>query len=252
MSEDLAQKKPFARFDSMEACTLEMGRLGHSSEDASQICGDIQTRAEKGLLLKAQPVALEVLSKADEDRIVVGGYASWDCIDDDGDIFTVDAQAKALERFFAQPPEYQLVTINHGKGALGEIKAAQPQRKFVSKAGASYFSHVNEVGTYLISEIRNDALASTQYVREKARRGELNGYSVNAIPLVKDKANPHRVLDMEYTAITITEKGVFRPRNPHTRDVEVLSKSSVETPRGNNVESSEDILAQYGFNKTKR
>jgi hypothetical protein len=264
--------KGFARFPDFASCTLEQTKLGHNIEDANKICGEIQMRAEKGLLMKAQPLALEVLSKADEDRIVVGGYASWDCVDDDGDIFTADAQSKALERFFAQAPEYQLVTINHGKGALGEIKAAQPQLKYINKAGEQYFSHVNEVGTYLLSEIRNDSLASTKYVREKARRGEYDGYSVNAIPLVKDPSNPHRVLDMEYTAITITEKGVFRPRNPHTRNVEVLSKGEdlavindegkfVPLPDADmniiNLEAEdkaaiEAILARYGFSKTKK
>lgn len=212
----------------MQACTLEMKRLGHSEDDCASICSQIRERAQKGALLKAQSEGLQVLSKADEEDIVVGGYASWDMVDDDGDTFTVDAQSKALERFFAQAPEYQLITIDHGRGLLGEIKAAQPQLKYVNKAGESFFSHVNEAGTYLISRIRNDALKSTQYIRGKAKAGELNGYSVNAVPLIKDPTDPHRVLDMEYTAITITEKGKFRPRNPMTRDVKVLSKANMK------------------------
>lgn len=230
---------PFARFENFEACTLEQKRLGHNLEDADKICGAIQERAEKGALLKAAPIGLEVLSKASEEDIVVGGYASWECVDDDGDLFTVEAQAKALQTFFSQPPEFQAITINHGRGLVHEMKLAQPMLKYVSKDGKEYFSHVNEKGTFLIGKIRNDQMKSTQYYRAKAKAGELNGYSVNVIPITKDPSDPHKILDMEYTAVTLTEKGVMRPRNPMTRNVEVLSKAQNEaaTPTLNTSES---------------
>lgn len=230
---------PFARFENFEACTLEQRKLGHDEESANKICGEIKDRAEKGALLKAAPLGLEVLSKASEEDIIVGGYASWECVDDDGDLFTVEAQAKALQTFFAQPPEFQAITINHGRGLVHEMKLAQPMLKYVAKDGKEYFSHVNEKGTYLIGKIRNDQMKSTQYYRAKAKAGELNGYSVNVIPITKDPVNQHKILDMEYTAVTLTEKGVMRPRNPMTRNVEVLSKaqSEAQTPTLNGVQS---------------
>jgi hypothetical protein len=249
---------PFARFENFESCVLEMKGLKHDEESANKICGAIKDRAEKGALLKAAPVGLEVLSKASEEDIVVGGYASWECIDDDGDLFTVEAQAKALQTFFTQPPEYQSITINHGLGLVKEMKLAQPMLKYTDSKGAEYFSHVNEKGTYLIGKIRNDKMASTQYYRAKAKAGELNGYSVNVVALQKAADNPHRILDMEYTAVTLTEKGVMKPRNPMTRDVQVLTKaetqSSLVTPTLNASESLdvESILRKHGFcNSTK-
>jgi hypothetical protein len=247
---------PFARFENFESCTLEMMRLGHASEDADKICGAIKDRAEKGALLKGQPTALEVLTKATDDRIVLGGYAQWEIEDDDGDILTVNAQVKALNRFFNQAPEYQLVTLDHAKGLLVEVKAAQPQLKFTDSEGVTYYSHVNEAGTYFISEIRNDNLKSTQFIRGKAKAGELNGYSVNVIPLERDPTNPKKILDAEYTAITLTTKGVMRPRNPRTRNVAVISKaeeeSVVNTPSLNETKTldTEGLLQKYGFNKT--
>jgi len=216
--------QPFARFSNMDACTIEMGKLGHLITDCKAICNGIFERAVKGALLKAAPQGLEVLSKAGEDDIVLGGYASWAVTDDDGDYFTAEAQSKALERFFNQPPEYRSITINHGRSMVGEVTIAQPLLKYVDKAGNEHFSHVNEAGTYLISKLRSDPLKVAQIYRQKAKAGELNGYSVNAFPLEKDPVDPHKVLDMEYSAITITEKGVFKPRNPMTRDVKVLSK----------------------------
>jgi hypothetical protein len=245
MSED----NGFARFSSMTECNLEMKKLGHTPEDCASICDGIKDRAEKGALLKAIPEGLQVVSKADEEDIVVYGYASYDCIDDDEDIFTVEAQVKALDRFMSQPPEYQLITFNHGRGNLGEIKVGQPLLKYTNSAGEKFYTHVNEKGTPFATKIRNDNLKSTQYIRELAKAGKLNGYSVNAVPLVRDPDNPHRVLDMEYTAITLTENGVFKPRNPMARDVKVLSKAEVPTPTLNSEKTldAEELLQKYGF-----
>jgi hypothetical protein len=127
------------------------------------------------------------------------------------------------------------------------MKIAQPILKYVDKAGVEYFSHVNEKGTYLIGKIRADNMKTSEYYRDKARKGELNGYSVNVVPLER---NGKTITDMEYTAITITEKGVMRPRNPMTRDVKVLSKGEVITPTLNSEESldAESILRKHGFN----
>jgi hypothetical protein len=236
---------PMGRFESFESCTLEMTKLGHDSESANKICGAIKDRAEKGVLMKANSVGLEVLSKAGEDRIVVGGYATWDVADDEGDIVTIDAQSKALQRFFSQPKEYQTITINHK-----EFKVAQPILKYTNSKGEDYFTHPNEVGTYLISELRNDNLKTTQYYREEARKGNLNGYSATFLPLERDSTNPKRLTDIEYHSITLTEKGVLKPINPMARDVKTLSKSAVATPTLNSEESldAESILRKHGFN----
>lgn len=215
---------PFARFEDWDACILAQTKLGHDQESANKICGEIKDRAEKGALLKAQSKGLEMLSKADANDIILGGYASWAVEDADGDFFTVDAQQKALERFFQTAPEYQLITINHGRGIAGEVNIARPLLKAVGADGREYFSHVNEAGTFLVCKLRNDGLRATQYYRRKAREGDLNGYSVNAFVLERDVEN--RVTDMEYSAITITEKGVATPRNPKTRDVRVLAKAA--------------------------
>lgn len=250
---------PFARFPDFESCTREMTSLGHDSESANKICGAIKERAEKGALLKGQPLALEVLSKADEDDIVLGGYAQWEIEDDDGDILTVQAQVKALNRFFNQPPEFQLVTLDHAKGLLVEVKAAQPQLKYMNSHGSTFYSHVNEAGTYFISKIRGaDGLKTTEFIRGQAKAEKLNGYSVNVVPLERDPSNPKRILDAEYTAITITTKGVMRPRNPKTRNVEVISKAEEVAPvppslneAKSGVVDAEDILQKYGFKNLK-
>lgn len=238
---------PFARWPDFEACTLDMKRLGHDSESADKICGTIQERAEKGALLKADvPYPnVELLSKAEDPDIYVGGYASYECVDNEGDLFTVEAQQKALERFFAQPPEFRLVTVDHGRGIAGEINVAIPVLKLpAAKAadGKDHYTHVNEKGTYLISQLRQGGPKVMDYFRAKAKAGGFTGYSVNAFALRRDPANPKRVLDMEYSAITLTEELV--PRNPKTRALQVLSKAGEQK----DVRAVlEDILTRHGF-----
>lgn len=242
---------PMGRFENFEICTTEMTRLGHDADSADKICGEIKERAEKGALLKAQTEGLQVLSKAGEEDIILGGYASWAIEDDDGDFFTVEAQSKALERFFRQAPEYRNITVNHGRSVVGEVPIGQPLLKYMDKAGKEYFSHVNEAGTFLLTKLRNDDLVATTHFRQKAREGQLNGYSVNAFPLRRDPHDSHRILDMEYSVITVTEKGVMRPRNPRTRNVEVLSKAGMQTCTVSpTLNDAEMLLQKYGFNKT--
>jgi len=213
----------FARWENLDTCSLEMQGLGHDSGAALKICRAIKERADSGMLLKAGPVALKLLSKADDVDIVLAGYASWEVVDDEGDVFTVAAQVKALQRFLGQPAEYQNITVNHGMGWAKEFKLAQPLLTYTDSEGTEYFTHVNEKGTYLIVKVRpSDGLKATEYYREKAKKGEMNGFSVTVLPL---QSEGKTVTDMEYHAITVTEKGVFKPVNPMTRDVKVISKS---------------------------
>jgi len=219
-------KMPFARWETFEACSLEMQKLGHDEESANAICASIEERAKKGMLYKADNTALHILSKADDDDLVVAGNASWDIVDPQRDQLTVGAQAKALERFFGLPREYQTITVNHK-----EFKLAQPTLSFTDNKGERHYSHVHEKGTYLIAEIRNDSLATTKYYRDKIRKGEMTGYSVTALPLefelIKGDNGQQirRVDDMEYHAVTLCEKGVTKPVNQRSNDVHVISKT---------------------------
>jgi len=217
---------PFARWKTFEACSLEMQKLGHNEESANAICASIEDRAKKGMLYKADDTALHILSKADDEELVVAGNASWDIVDPQRDQLTVQAQVKALEREFALPKEYQTVTVNHK-----EFKLGQPILSYTDRKGETHYSHVHEKGTYLIAQIRNDNLTTTKYYRDKIRKGNMTGYSVTALPLdfeiVKgeDGQSIRRVDDMEYHAVTLCEKGVTKPVNQRSNDVHVISKN---------------------------
>ena len=236
---------PFARWENFRECELEMIDTGHDEESAKKICGAIQERAEKGELYKAIETKLNLLSKAEDTDIILGGYASWDLVDPERDIITVEAQTKGLQRFLKQPPEYQSITINHK-----EFKLAQPMLKYTDPQNKTYYTHVNEKGTYLISKLRNDNLKTTKIYREKARKGELTHYSISGIPLTPPKIvkaadglDARRIDDIEYWAITLCEKDVVEAVNPKAI-VSVIKKNKKPDL------SIEEILAKHGFNKS--
>jgi len=250
---------PFARFEDINCCIAEQKGLGHDEESAVNICTEIKDRADKGILYKADPIGLAILSKADEPDLVVGGFASYEIVDDEGDIITTQAQVKGLQKFFAQAPEWQSITINHK-----EFKLAQPQLSYVDSTGKTFYSHVNEKGTYLISKIRNDKLKTTQFYREQVKKGNITGYSITGLPLEKGETSK-TITDIEYHAITLCEKGVMKAVNPKTREVSVISKSGnttatkvtkQETPQHHTVTpfkvTAEVLLEKYGFTKTRK
>lgn len=257
MHQAIEANKAFARFPNMGTCKLEMHELGHLEQDATKICNDISDRAEKGILYKATDCNLEILSKAGDPDIVIGGFASWELCDPERDILTTQAQSKGLQRFFKQAREYQSITVNHK-----EFKLAQPQLKYTNSEGREYYSHVNEKGTYLISKLRNDNLKTTQQFREKARNGDLTHYSISGTPLesqivkAEDGGDARRVDDIEYWAITLCEKGVVQAVNPKAA-VAVISKSEAVTPTQTVSKSRdfaievEEILEKHGFGRCK-
>ena len=274
---------PFARWENFRECELEMIETGHDEESAKKICGAIQARAEKGELYKGIYDGLDVLSKAKDEDLVVGGWASWEMRDADDDVVTTQAQVNFLKRLFQLPLEYRNITLNHG-----DFKIGIPLLKYVNKDGETFYSHVNEKGTYLITKIRNDNFKTTQMVRDDILKGELRSYSISGLPLDYIKKNEdgltlRYVTDVEPWATTLCYDAkcpkavnsirIISKENPHktpkigegiySRGKKLLEKQTqgkdtVVSNQTETVESSievskgeiEGILAKHGFNKS--
>ena len=203
-------KMPFARWENFRECELEMIATGHDEESAKKICGAIQERAEKGELHKSLLHPLQVLSKAEDDELVVGGYATWEIKDSQNDVITTEAQVKYLQRLFQLPLEYRNITVKHS-----DFKIGTPILKYIDKNGKQYFSHVNEKGTYLISKIRDDKYLSTKLFREDIRKGVLSMYSISGLPLpnsIREVKEGQTVVkyhtDIEPWAVTLCEEAI--------------------------------------------
>lgn len=163
-------QKPFARWRSFGDCEAEQMQMGHSKESADKICGAIQARAEKGVLFKAM-FALEIL-KAKGDDLIVGGYASWETEDAENDYVTTEAQVSFLTKFFAMPPEYRSISIDHTNFRIGTAIIQYPPEN------PEYFSHVHEKGMYLLAKIRNDNMKKTQHYRQLIKDGTYKMFSI--------------------------------------------------------------------------
>jgi hypothetical protein len=205
----------FGRWSGMQDCIDEMVSEGHDQESAGAICQSIAQRASKGELYKATSEGLDIISKGDE--LVVGGYSTWELRDPQDDIITTKAQVGFLRRWFNLPREYQGITVKHGDFKIGE-----PIKKFTRPDGQTFYSHVNEIGTYLISKIRNDGFKTTALWREAILKGELGMYSISGLPLSWEiqKDGARRIDDLEPWAVTLCEHGV----NPKAK-TEVLAKA---------------------------
>ena len=210
---------PFARWESFNDCKTEMMETGHTEESAKKICGAIQARAEKGVLLKAEkPMRLDVITKSDSE-LIVGGYATWELRDPEQDVITTQAQVNFLKKFFAEPPQFRNIMVKHGNFQIGT-----PLLNYHAPDGTEYYSHVNEVGTYLISKIRKNNWRSVNLIRKQILDGKLKMYSISGDPIkyetkMHDGEPTRFIYDIDPWEVTLCEKGV----NPRAH-VRILAK----------------------------
>lgn len=246
---------------------------GHDEDSAKKICGTIQARAEKGVLYKENPSGFDIINKEDND-LVVGGWATWEMRDPENDVITTQAQVSFLKRWFQLPPEYRSITVKHG-----DFKIGTPILKYTNKQGETFYSHVNEKGTYLVSRIRDDTFKTTQKYREQIMKGELASYSISGLPLqshyemlnadtVDSGPMVRYVDDLEPWATTLCEKGMCPKAD---KSVTVISKNEQSMKEEVKVEAKpptqaikktplvkdlqvacEEILEKHGFGKTKK
>jgi len=220
---------PFARWANFEECKLEQMQTGHDEESAGAICHAIEERAEKGMLLKGASQSLDIINKAGKD-LIVGGYASWQIRDPQNDVITTKAQVKFLQKFFSEPEQFRNIMVKHGNFQIGV-----PLLSFTSPTGETVYSHVNEIGTYLIAKIRDNGWRSVQTIRKQILDGKLKMYSISGDPIayhfVDEQGEMLRYIDdIDPWEVTLCEKGV----NPKA-NVEVLSKNG--KPHRNKQES---------------
>jgi len=216
-------EKPFARWENFAACEREMMDTGHDKESADKICGSIQARAEKGMLYKSIGT-LEIL-KSEGNDLIVGGPASWEMVDPEKDYITTEAMSKFLKKFFALPPDYRNVSIDHDSLIIGKALLQYPEKN------PQYFTHVHEKGMYLIAKIRDDNMSYTQHYRQLIKDGIYKMYSIRGKPLNSETVQMegktvHKINDIDPIEVAIVKEGM----NPKAGPIEILKeKTSVLT-----------------------
>jgi len=202
----------FARWDNLEACSTEQMQIGHSETDANKICMGIKERADKGILYKSLPT-LEIL-KSQDDELIVGGPASWECEDYEHDIVTTEAQVNFLTKFFSLPAEYRNISIDHSNFQIAVAIPKWPEED------PKHFSHVHEKGMYLIGKVRSDSLAHSRHYRKLIREGVYKMYSISGKPIrhetvmLENKHLVRKIYDIDPVEVGIVKEGMNQKAGP--------------------------------------
>jgi hypothetical protein len=156
------------------------------------------------------------------NRFIVAGYASPVMIDRENHVITHKALRDDLPRFMANDGEYANINLMHQNLTVGKALA-----EFTDAAGKTYKTEVDDVGLFIVAEIRTDDAAPPicKQVIDDILKGELKCYSISGHTqhpkTVCDDTGCHvQVDDISLAEITLCFEGV----NPKA-EFEVISKS---------------------------
>jgi hypothetical protein len=121
-----------------------------------------------------ESLAAEVVRKipALKNRRVVGGYASVTIMDREGHKITKEALMEATARFMNEV-YYRPINVFHSDVTVGRVlpKWTNP------KTGELVTSHVDDMGWYIVAEIR-DYIEIADKVWEEVERGNIRSFSI--------------------------------------------------------------------------
>jgi len=168
----------FSRWDSEQDCLAEMLEI-HDEETAVFIVAQIAARVEAGTLFKSDDRPMQIISKDDDEEIVIVGPCTWELRDPEGDVVTTAGMVDFFQKWFTQvSPEYRCVMLDHGNFKVGE-----PLLTYEGKDG-KYATHVHEKGAVLITKLRpDDGLRATKKFREDVILGVYKSYSISWWPI---------------------------------------------------------------------
>jgi len=168
----------FSRWDSEQDCLAEMLCL-HDEETAAFIVAQIAARVEAGTLFKSDDRPMQIISKDDDEEIVIYGPCTWELRDPEGDVVTTAGMVDFFQKWFTQvEEEYRCVMLDHGN-----FKVGVPLLTYEGKDG-KYATHVHEKGAMLITKLRpDDGLRATKKFREDVILGVYKSYSISWWPI---------------------------------------------------------------------
>lgn len=107
-----------------------------------------------------------------KNRRIVGGYASVSIVDREGHKITISALQDAVKRFMSEV-YYRPINVFHSDVTVGRVlpKWTNP------KTGEIITTHVDNVGWYIVAEIRDDVEIADK-VWEEAERGNIRSFSI--------------------------------------------------------------------------
>jgi HK97 family phage prohead protease len=120
---------------------------------------------------------LEIICKAD-NRFIIGGYASVEIVDQEKNRIPIPALRTALKDFM-RDARYRNINLVHSNIQVGTV-----MDKFVAPDGHIYKTMVDDLGLYVVAEIRDDIQIARQ-VKKMILDGELRSFSISGSVLEK-------------------------------------------------------------------
>jgi hypothetical protein len=134
-----------------------------------------------------------------KNRRIVGGYASVIMVDREGHKITKDALIDATKRFMSEI-YYRPINVFHSDVTVGRIlpKWTNP------KTGQTVTTHVDDVGWYIVAEIRDDVEIADK-VWEEVEKGNLRSFSIAGSSKDKNEGYKDGKFMTEITKLDIYE-----------------------------------------------
>ena len=165
--------------------------------------------------------------------LVIAGYASVELVDKQGDLITKEALKDAFHKFM-ENSGYRNVQLAHSNIQIGEVV-----KEHTDSNGRVWKSEVDDVGMFVVVELRND-IEKSREVAAEIRKGNLKGFSIGgqAFKKVNKSDKEHgsykEISKLELHEVTICEKGI----NPEAT-FRILKED-----KGMTVEETPDTLDQ--------
>jgi len=146
-----------------------------------------------------------IILKEDDEKMIIAGYASVEAVDSQGEIIPVEALKDALPKFM-EKEDYRNVMSRHSNVQVGKVLEV-----YKDSTGREWTTHVDDVGLFAVSEIRND-IQEAKKIRELIKNGDIREYSIGGKALdktyvVKDGKPVKKINSLELYEITLCEKG---------------------------------------------
>jgi hypothetical protein len=173
-----------------------------SGEVFTPTAGNIRERRK---IIDALNKGLEIICKAD-NRFIIGGYASVEIVDQEKNRIPIPALRTALKDFM-RDARYRNINLVHSNIQVGTV-----MDKFVAPDGHIYKTMVDDLGLYVVAEIRDDIQIARQ-VKKMILDGELRSFSISGSVLEKmpryEKGKTFwDITKLELYEITLCRQGV--------------------------------------------
>jgi hypothetical protein len=106
------------------------------------------------------------------ERRIIGGYCSVKIVDREKQLIPIEALQKAAPKFMANP-FFRLINVFHSDVTVGRVlpKWTHPL------TGEVYESHIDEMGWWIVCEIRDDIELANK-VWNEIRKGNIRSFSI--------------------------------------------------------------------------